>query len=105
MAPKPSKGKGVASASHGSKRSKRASEEEHDDVEWRLEQRGAPVMLRKEWRDTPYLFRLPNSAISIQLGTEAAKSNSNPRRNNEDFIYYYKYPLFLCLRCAKENIT
>ncbi|MCD7458389.1 hypothetical protein HAX54_038077 [Datura stramonium] len=32
MTPKSSKGKGVASSSHGSKRSKRASEEEHDDV-------------------------------------------------------------------------
>ncbi|MCD7459103.1 hypothetical protein HAX54_040103 [Datura stramonium] len=32
MEPKPSKGKGVASSSHGSKCSKRASEEEHDDV-------------------------------------------------------------------------
>ncbi|MCE3217078.1 hypothetical protein HAX54_010271, partial [Datura stramonium] len=32
MAPKPSKGKGVASSSHGSKRSKRASEEDHEDV-------------------------------------------------------------------------
>ncbi|MCD7468783.1 hypothetical protein HAX54_007265 [Datura stramonium] len=32
MAPKPSKGKGVASSSHGSKRSKRASEEQNEDV-------------------------------------------------------------------------
>ncbi|MCD9644455.1 hypothetical protein HAX54_032671 [Datura stramonium] len=32
MAPKPSKGKGVASSSHGSKRSRRDNEEEHDDL-------------------------------------------------------------------------
>ncbi|MCE0482236.1 hypothetical protein HAX54_040804 [Datura stramonium] len=33
MAPKPRKEKRVASSSHGSKRSKRASKEEHDDIE------------------------------------------------------------------------
>ncbi|MCE3216319.1 hypothetical protein HAX54_006108 [Datura stramonium] len=32
MAPKVNKGKGVASSSHGSKREKRPSEEEHKDV-------------------------------------------------------------------------
>ncbi|MCD7469560.1 hypothetical protein HAX54_008672, partial [Datura stramonium] len=32
MTPKPSKGKGVTSSSHGSKSSKRASKEEHNDV-------------------------------------------------------------------------
>ncbi|MCD7457882.1 hypothetical protein HAX54_036495, partial [Datura stramonium] len=32
IAPKPIKGKGVTSSSHGSKRSKRANEEEHDDL-------------------------------------------------------------------------
>ncbi|MCE0480713.1 hypothetical protein HAX54_037805, partial [Datura stramonium] len=32
MAPKPSKGKGVASSSHGSKRSRRANKEKNEDV-------------------------------------------------------------------------
>ncbi|MCE3051872.1 hypothetical protein HAX54_051090, partial [Datura stramonium] len=32
MAPKVSKGKGMASSSHGSKRERRPSEEEHEDV-------------------------------------------------------------------------
>ncbi|MCD9641004.1 hypothetical protein HAX54_026802, partial [Datura stramonium] len=50
---------------------------------WRFEQRGAPVMLRKERRGAPHLFRRLDFAILTQLGTEAAKSNSNPRRNNE----------------------
>ncbi|MCD9641804.1 hypothetical protein HAX54_028248 [Datura stramonium] len=38
------------------------------------------------------------SQIPVRLGTEAAKLNSNPTRNNEDLIYYYIYPCLVCLR-------
>ncbi|MCD7463677.1 hypothetical protein HAX54_051121 [Datura stramonium] len=41
MVPKLSKGKGVASSIHGSKRERRTSEEEHEDV------RIAPQLLRR----------------------------------------------------------
>ncbi|MCD7457737.1 hypothetical protein HAX54_036010, partial [Datura stramonium] len=45
------------------------------------------------------LVQTTRSQIPILLGIEAAKPNSNPRRNNEGLIYYYKYPLLHVFRC------
>ncbi|MCE3214879.1 hypothetical protein HAX54_000198 [Datura stramonium] len=43
MAPKPSKEKGLASSSHGSKRARRTSEEEHEDGTTTIEALWAPL--------------------------------------------------------------
>ncbi|MCD9558497.1 hypothetical protein HAX54_015884, partial [Datura stramonium] len=34
----------------------------------------------------------PESPIPVRLGTEVAKLNSNPSKNDEGLIYYYIYP-------------
>ncbi|MCD7448502.1 hypothetical protein HAX54_042639 [Datura stramonium] len=60
--------------------------------------RDALAFWRFERCITQHSSRRPKFSIPIRLRPEAAKHNSNPRRNNEGFIYYYKYPLFICLR-------
>ncbi|MCD7473025.1 hypothetical protein HAX54_014568 [Datura stramonium] len=73
---------------HGLRNAQVGQRNQRRDVtrKWHREGSGAPRMSGR-----------PEFAIPIRLGTKAAKPNSNLRRNNEGFIYYYKYPLFIVL--------